>query len=238
MDTSFLPPQHSNLHHRQIQYHEAPFQRTGSLPRLPGVEVAGPDTVFHPDLQPFHQHTYSSGGGQAPPPATTGPDGAVSGFEVAGVEAALPHPHQSLPQLRSHHGELLQSPRKHLPHQRQTPSQSHQERRRRQHPQQQQQETSSALDTPVHGQYSIAPQVTPEDANGPPRPTLLGKKSGSASLTLHAKDIGDPCPGGEHDGSQAHSQANAKLVVDPPNLAGWRRRLFDLQEMVTLDQEE
>jgi len=221
MDASFPPPQHTNPHHRQIQYHETSFQRNS-------LGAADPDAVFHPHLQPFQPHSY--GPASQVPPAAAGPNGAVGDFEVADVETALTHPSQSLPQLRSHQGELLQSSRKHLPRQRQqAPSQN---RPQRQPPGQQQpqlQEAGSVLDTASHRRSSIpVSRANEEDVEEQQsRPALPGE---DVRPLGHGPE--------QHDDTQVNGQASAKFVVDPPNLAEWRQKLFDLEEMVILDQEE
>lgn len=219
MDASFPPPQHTNPHHRQIQYHETSFQRNG-------LGAADPDAVFHPHLQPFQPHPY--GPASQVPPAAAGPNGAVGNFEVADVEPALAHPPQSLPQLRSHQGELLQSSRKHLPQQRQqAPGQSHQQRQPLQQQQPQLQEAGSALDTAGHRRSSIPiSRTSEEDVGGRSRPAI------------QVEDVRPLGHGPEQHDTQVNGQASAKFVVDPPNLAEWRQKLFDLEEMVILDQEE
>lgn len=55
---------------------------------------------------------------------------------------------------------------------------------------------------------------------------------------LQVNDGQPPSHGCELDDPQANGEAAVKFVVDPPNLSEWRQKLFDLHEMVTLDQEE
>lgn len=243
MDTSFPPSQHPNAH-RQIQYHESSFQ-PNSLPGLPGVEVANTETVFHHDLQSF-QHSYNPAS-QASPAApaaaasVTGPNGAVNGgFGVGDVEPALAQPSQSLPRLRNHQGEQLQSSRKHLPRERQATSHNDQRRQRTGPRQQLEQHAGNVLDATNHRQCTVPPQEGLDDTpDGPPRPALEDKVQGMGSLTPRVEEMAShPSGGDEDDGATTDGQAGAKFVLDPPNLARWRQRLFDLEEMVALDQEE
>lgn len=49
------------------------------------------------------------------------------------------------------------------------------------------------------------------------------------------EDIFGP-PDGADQKSNGH--LSTKIVVDPPNLAEWRQKLFNVDEMITLSEEE
>lgn len=222
MDPSFPPPQHTNQHQRQIQYHESPFQRNSSLPGLPSPGAADPEAAaFHPHLQSFRQLPYGATG--QGPPVATGPNVTVGSFEVGDVEPAVSHSSQPLPQLRSHQGEQILS--------RKRPADQVRQQRRPRRSEQPlpppSQGAGGPIDASGHEQCSIHDhRASVDDAGGQLRPRL------------QVNDGQPPSHGCEHDDPQANGEAAVKFVVDPPNLSEWRQKLFDLHEMVTLDQEE
>lgn len=60
---------------------------------------------------------------------------------------------------------------------------------------------------------------------------------GLEEVSTHAQHDGDgPSTGGGHAANSGVKTSN--YVVDPPNLAEWRQKLFDLEEMVVLTNTE
>jgi glutathione S-transferase len=48
-----------------------------------------------------------------------------------------------------------------------------------------------------------------------------------------------PPQDGDSGPSTGHGQFQGlKMIANPPNLEAWRRRLFDVDDMITLDEDE
>ena len=87
-------------------------------------------------------------------------------------------------------------------------------------PQPQQQQHSGG------GQFGIlAPTNVPQDAFGNEIPTTLDSTSAIAGPSA------DP-------GTAAHGQLSTKIVFDPPDLATWRDKLFNVDELIILTDEQ
>ena len=50
--------------------------------------------------------------------------------------------------------------------------------------------------------------------------------------------FGPPPPVPEGSDQQTLGHQSTRLVDNPPNLAEWRQRLFDVNEMITLSEDE
>lgn len=75
------------------------------------------------------------------------------------------------------------------------------------------------------GQFGIlAPTTVPQDA-------FTGESHGSLEGALEG-------PNADGSKQQSHSQLSTRMVVDPPDLAAWREKLFNVDDMIILTNDQ
>lgn len=103
---------------------------------------------------------------------------------------------------------------------------------------------------PLQVQSNGSPH-TPQQQHGHSQYGMLGSnpiQHNSISRLQQEDDIFGPGPSGSPgDGAgpsngspeqKGGSHLHTKIVIDPPNLGEWRQKLFDVNEMITLSEEE
>lgn len=90
---------------------------------------------------------------------------------------------------------------------------------------------------PNHGhrhlhQQSLGSPHTPQQLSSNPYPILAPATAENPSI---ARLTDDDIFGGAQ---RSNGHISTKIVVDPPNLEEWRERLFNVDELITLSEEE
>lgn len=90
-----------------------------------------------------------------------------------------------------------------------------------------------------HGQLHMpndGPHTPQQHVNGQYGMLTAGPIQHSAINRLQEEDIFGAAPDGGDQKSNGH--LSTKIVVDPANLAEWRQKLFNVDEMITLSEDE
>lgn len=89
----------------------------------------------------------------------------------------------------------------------------------------------------MHVQNNASPH-TPQHSTGGQFGILTAGPIQHSSIARlqQQEDISGPAADGSDQKSNGH--LSTKVVVDPPNLAEWRQKLFNVDEMITLSDDE
>ena len=90
---------------------------------------------------------------------------------------------------------------------------------------------------PMHVQNNGSPH-TPQHNNGGQFGILTAGSIQHNSIARLQEDDNNMFGAADGSDQKSNGHLSTKVVVDPPNLAEWRQKLFNVDEMITLSEDE